>query len=370
MEIATPGLFFTLASFALALTILVFIHELGHYAVARLFGVRVEVFSIGFGPEIIGWTDRKGTRWKIAVLPLGGYVRFFGDADASSSADEDAMEEMTPEERAVSFHHQSLGRRAAIVAAGPIVNLVFAVVIYAALFIAYGKAIRPPVVEEVQPGMPAAEIGLEPGDRILELAGKKVEDAADLVRLVGLYPGMTVDIVFERDGRRITRQVTLKRVELTDRFGNHYETGRLGIALPARPLEVRRLGPLDALVEAANETVEMMRLMLTVVGQVIMGVRSLDDLGGPVKIAKASGEQASLGLVPFISFLALISVNLGLINLFPIPMLDGGHLFFYAIEGVRGAPLSPRMQEVGYFIGLALLISLVVLVTWNDLRSL
>lgn len=370
MELAAPGLLTTLISFAVAITILVFVHEMGHYWVARRFGVRVEVFSIGFGPEIFGWTDRHGTRWRVSLVPLGGYVRFFGDADAASGADHAALARMSPEERAAAFHTKPLWQRALIVAAGPIVNILFAVVIYAALFAGYGQAVRPPVVVEVQPGSPAEAAGIAPGDRIVALAGRHVDDAADLVRLVGLYPGRTVSVEIERGGQRIRREVTLARAVIEDRFGNRYETGRLGVMLPARPTEIRRLGPLEAVGAAASETVEMMRMMLTVVGQVIMGVRSLDDLGGPVKIAKVSGEQASLGLVSFIAFLALISVNLGLVNLFPIPMLDGGHLFFYAIEAVRGAPVPPRVQEWSSLVGLGLLLALVLLVTWNDLKTL
>ncbi len=370
MELASPGLLTTLISFAVAITILVFVHEMGHYLVARRFGVRVEVFSIGFGPELFGWDDRHGTRWRVSLIPLGGYVRFFGDSDAASSADRARLASMTPEEREGAFHLKPLYQRVLIVAAGPIVNILFAVLIYAGLFTVYGQAVRPPVVVEVQEDSPAAVAGLQPGDRIVSLAGHDVDDAADLVRLVGLYPGQRVTVVVDRDGHRFVREVTLARVRLEDRFGNRYETGRLGVMLPARPTEIRRFGPVRAVGAAVAETVEMMRMMLTVVGQVIMGVRSLDDLGGPVKIAKVSGEQASLGLVSFVAFLALISVNLGLVNLFPIPMLDGGHLFFYAIEAVRGSPVPPRVQEWSSLVGLGLLLALVLLVTWNDLRTL
>ncbi len=368
MPMESPGLLFTIVSFLVALTILVFVHEWGHYMVARLFGVRVEVFSIGFGPEIWGRTDRRGTRWKISALPIGGYVRFFGDAGEASRPRDD-LEALGPEERAVSFHHQKVAVRMAIVAAGPVINFLFAIVIYAALFTAFGQSYQPPEVAEILPDSPAAAAGLVPGDRVVRVAGTKIESARDLVRIVGLYPGMTVEIAVVRDGKRFRREVTLARVVQTDRFGNEYVHGRLGVRL-AEAREVRSLNPAEALVAAGEETVDMVHMMLVATGQVIMGVRSVDDLGGPLRIAKITGEQASLGLVAFIDFIALISINLGLVNLFPIPMLDGGHLMFFLIEAIKGSPLNPRLQELGYLIGLALILALMMLLTWNDLQSL
>lgn len=369
MDVAGPGVIFTILSFALALSILVFVHEMGHYLVARAFGVRVEIFSIGFGREIFGRTDRHGTRWKVSILPLGGYVRFFGDPDAASSVPGEEIEHLSPAEKAVCFHHKPLWQRAAIVAAGPLINFLFAILIYVSLFISYGQPVQPAVAVAVQPGSAAETAGLQPGDRIVSVAGHGISDARGLVQVVSLYPKMTVDIAWDRGGRLIERSVTLDESRSTDRFGNVYQRGMLGIQLDA-PTKIERIGPLDAIGAAASETMTMVRLMLTATGQVIMGLRSLDDLGGPVKIAKITGEQASLGLVSFISFVALISINLGLVNLFPIPMLDGGHLLFYAIEAVRGAPLSRRLQEVGFMIGFAFLVGLMVLITLNDLQSL
>jgi len=363
-----PGLIFTIVSFLLALSVLVFVHEWGHYIVARFFNVRVEVFSIGFGKELTGWTDRHGTRWKISAVPLGGYVKFFGDAGAASNPDA-GVGAMSAEERAVSFHHKSLGARAAIVSAGPIINFLFAILIYAGLFTTFGQPYQPPVVTEVLPESPAAEAGLQAGDRIRGVAGHETESARDLVRVVGLYPNRTVALEVERGGRTTEIETRLETVKQTDRFGNEYERGRLGVALAAEE-EVLRLGPFEALGEAGTETVTMVRFMLVATGQVIMGVRSVDDLGGPVRIAKITGEQASLGLIAFIEFIALISINLGLVNLFPIPMLDGGHLLFYAFEAVKGSPVSARVQEVGYIVGLALILSLMVFLTWNDLTAL
>ncbi|MFQ5346383.1 MAG: RIP metalloprotease RseP [Rhodothalassiaceae bacterium] len=368
MTVEGPGLIFTIISFLVAISVLVFVHEWGHYIVARLFGVRVEVFSIGFGPEIWGRTDRHGTRWKVSVLPIGGYVRFFGDANEASRARED-IERLTPEEQALSFHHKSVGARMAIVAAGPVINFLFAILIYAALFVSFGQSYQPPEVTEVLPDSPAAAAGLAPGDRIVRVAGTEIETARDLVRVVGLYPGLPVEIEVDRAGTHFTREVRLARVVQTDRFGNEYARGQLGVRLGGER-EVHSLGPARALVAAGAETVDMVRMMLVATGQVIMGVRSVDDLGGPVRIAKITGEQASLGLVAFIEFIALISINLGLVNLFPIPMLDGGHLLFLVVEGLKGSPLNPRLQELGYLVGLAFILTLMLFLTWNDLQSL
>jgi len=368
MDADGPGLIFTVISFLIALTVLVFVHEWGHYIVARFFGVRVDVFSIGFGKELYGWTDRRGTRWKISAIPLGGYVKFFGDAGPASNPGA-GVEGMSPEDREGSFHHKSVGARAAIVAAGPLINLIFAVLIYAALFVSLGQPYRPPLVSEVMADSPAAEAGLAAGDRVIAVGGHSVESARELVQVVGLYPGRSVEIAVERSGAELRLPVRLERVVQTDRFGNEYARGQLGVLLGAEE-KVRRLGLVESLGSAASETVTMLRFMLVATGQVIMGVRSVDDLGGPVRIAKITGEQASLGLIAFIEFIALISINLGLVNLFPIPMLDGGHLLFYAFEAVKGSPVSARVQEFGYIVGFALIISLMVFLTWNDLHTL
>jgi len=363
-----PGIVYTVIVFLAALSLLVFVHEWGHYIVARLFGVRVEVFSIGFGRELKGWTDSRGTRWKISLLPLGGYVRFFGDAGAASNPSE-AVAAMPESERAASFHHKPIPVRAAIVAAGPAINLLFAVLIYAGIFLTGGQEISPPRVVEVLPETPAAAAGLESGDLILSVNGQNTDTRRDLVRLVSLYPGQTVSLSLERDGRTLSLTATPERRALKDRFGNEYVRGQLGIMLGGEPV-VRSHGPASALGAAMSETVSTMRMMLVVVGQVVMGVRSVEELGGPVRIAKMTGEYASLGLLAFLQFLALISINLGLINLFPIPMLDGGHLLLYVFEAVKGSPLSMRAQEIGFMLGFTLIVSLMVLVTWNDLASL
>lgn len=363
-----PGIVYTVIVFLAALSLLVFVHEWGHYIVARLFGVRVEVFSIGFGREVTGWTDRHGTRWKISLLPLGGYVRFFGDAGAASNPSAQVAE-MPESERAVSFHHKSIPVRAAIVSAGPAINILFAILVYAGMFMVSGQEIAPPRVDEVMPDTPAAEAGLRAGDLIVSVNGQETETRRDLIRLVSLYPGQEITLTLQRDGRDMTLAAVPERRALEDRFGNEYVRGQLGVMLGGEPVMLR-YGPIGALGAAADETVSTMRMMLVVVGQVVMGVRSVDELGGPVRIAKMTGEYASLGFIAFLQFLALISINLGLINLFPIPTLDGGHLLLYVFEAVKGSPLSMRAQEIGFMLGFALIVSLMLLVTWNDLVSL
>lgn len=361
-----PSLWFILIAFLALLTPLVFVHEMGHYLVARWNGVRVETFSIGFGPEIVGWNDSKGTRWKISWVPLGGYVKFFGDAGAASTPGE-GLTEMTPEERAVAFHHKGLGQRAAIVAAGPIVNFLFAILIFAGFYVSYGQAVTQPVITGLAEGGAAETAGFQLGDRITTIDGDRIENFQDIVGHVVMYPEQRLLVTVERGDQLVDIAVVPKRHVEVDRFGNRYERGLLGIE--GRETEIVSHGPISALWVSTVRTVELTETMLIGLGQVIMGVRSLDELGGPVKIAKFAGQQASLGFERFISFVALVSINLGLVNLLPIPMLDGGHLLYYGAEAVRGKPLSARVQEFGYMVGLALVLSLLIFLTWNDLTS-
>lgn len=356
-----------LIPFLVVLTILVFVHELGHYLVARRCGVRVEVFSIGFGPEIFGITDRTGTRWKFSAIPLGGYVKFFGDANAASQPGEEASA-LDEEERKVSFHHKRLGQRAWIVAAGPLANFLFAVVALAGLFIFFGQPFTPAEVGEVQPESAAAEAGIEPGDRIVEINGTTIERFEEVQRIVRLSPGSEMSMVVERAGERVVLSVTPERQEVEDNFGNRHTIGLLGVSRSG--MEYRRHDPFTAVWRAGGETVVLTGATLQAVGQIISGTRSTKELGGPVRIAQMSGDVADAGLVNLLWFMAILSINLGLINLFPIPMLDGGHLVFYAIEAIRGRPLGERAQEYGFRIGLALVLSLMIFVTWNDLVQL
>lgn len=360
------GFWASVLAFLLVLTVLVFVHELGHYLVARRNGVRIEVFSIGFGPELFGWNDRAGTRWKFSAIPLGGYVKMFGDADAASTPGD--TRGMTEEERSVSFHHKPLGARAAIVAAGPAANFVFSLVVLAVLFMTAGQPFTPADVGGIQPGSAAERAGLQPGDVVKEIDGTGIARFEEIRQIVTMNPGRPLTVVVERDGRPVTLTATPDVSEVTDRFGNVHRIGLLGITRGGTEQVVH--DPLTALWQSGREIVNMTFGTLTAVGQMIEGSRGTEELGGPLRIAQMSGEVAQTSFYALVWFMAFLSVNLGLINLFPVPMLDGGHLMFYAMEKVRGKPLGPRAQEYGFRIGLALVLSLMVFATWNDLVQL
>jgi len=353
--------------FLVVLTVLVFVHEFGHYLVARWNSVRVEVFSIGFGPELFGWNDRAGTRWKVSAIPLGGYVKMFGDADPASMPSSD-VHEMTPEERAVAFHHKRLPQRAAIVAAGPVANFIFAIVALAGLFATVGQPFTPPQVGTVQAGSAAAAAGIQPGDVVASIDGQAIERFEDVQRIVRLDPGRAMSLVVHRGDKDLTLSVTPKLSEVTDRFGNKHQYGLLGIV--GQGVKYVRYGPVAAVGRAVGETADIVTGTLQAVWQMIIGARSTDELGGPLRIAQMSGEVAQYGFSAILPFMAVLSINLGLINLFPIPVLDGGHLLFYAAEALRGRPLGHRAQEYGFRFGLALVLTLMVFATWNDLVHL
>jgi len=361
------GLWTYVIPFLVVLTVLVFVHELGHYWVARRNGVRIETFSIGFGPELFGRTDRAGTRWKISAIPLGGYVKMFGDADAASTPS-GAVRHMTPEEREVSFFHKRLGQRAAIVAAGPIANFLFAIIGLTLLFSLYGQPFTPADVGSIQPDSAAAQAGMMPGDVIVEVDGQPIERFEEVQQIVRLNQGTPLAMVVQRDGKRLPITATPQVTTITDRMGNSHKIGLLGIGRAG--MEYRRHDPLTALWQAGRETVNLTAGTLGAVGQMIAGSRGTEELGGPLRIAQMSGEVAQSGVIALVWFMAILSVNLGLINLFPIPMLDGGHLLFYAVEAIRGKPLGDRAQEYGFRIGLALVLTLMVFATWNDLVHL
>ncbi len=354
--------------FLIILTVLVFVHEFGHYIVARWNRVRVDVFSIGFGPELFGRRDRAGTRWKFSAIPLGGYVKMFGDGDPASGLPAVGFADLAPAERAVSFHGKRLGQRAAIVAAGPAANFVFAVAVLAILFATYGQPFTPPEIGQVQSGSAAEQAGMRPGDVIAQIDGKTVQRFEDVQQIVRLNPATPMTIVVRRGGGDLTLHVTPKRSELTDRFGNRYEIGLLGIA--HRGMDYVKRDPATAVVQAANETWSLSVATLKAMWQIVIGMRSTDELGGPLRIAQMSGDVAEGGVVAVLWFMAVLSINLGLINLFPVPVLDGGHLLFYAAEALRGKPLGPRAQEYGFRIGLALVLTLMVFATRNDLVHL
>jgi len=367
IEFLNHGLTY-IVPFLIILTVLVFVHEFGHYLIARWNGVRVEVFSIGFGPEVFGWWDRAGTRWKFSTIPLGGYVKMFGDSDASSGLPAPGLARLAPAERDVSFHYKRLGQRAAIVAAGPAANFLFAIVVLAVLFTTYGQPFTPAEVGQVQPGSAAEQGGIRPGDVIRSIDGSTVQRFEDVQQVVRLNPGVPMTIVVKRDGQEQTLNVTPSRTELTDRFGNHYQIGLLGISRSG--MEYVKRDPATAIIQAGTETWDLSVSTLKAMWQIIIGTRATDELGGPLRIAQMSGEVAQGGVVAVLWFMAVLSINLGLINLFPVPVLDGGHLLFYAAEAVRGKPLGQRAQEYGFRIGLALVLTLMVFATWNDLVHL
>lgn len=365
--IDSPGPIFTILAFIAVLGPLVFVHEMGHYLAGRWFGIHAETFSIGFGREIGGFTDRRGTRWKFGWLPLGGYVKFAGDMNPASQPDA-AWLSLPAEERSRTFQAKPLWQRAIVVAAGPAVNFLLAILILGGFALAYGEVRMPPVVGAVTPGSAAAQAGLRPGDRVTALGGREVETFDDMVRFVRIRAGERVRIDYVRGDEARSAEVLVGTDVQRDRFGNEYRLGRLGIQ-GGRPV-VEPVSLLEAPVVAVRRTGDIVQMMVETLGQVVTGRRSVRELGGPIQIAKVSGEQMSLGWDAFAFLLALISINLGFINLLPVPMLDGGHLFFYAIEAVRRRPLEPRVQEWAFRGGLAALLALMLLVTFNDLGTL
>lgn len=350
--------------FVVVLTVLVFVHEMGHFAVARLCGVRVEVFSIGFGPEMIGFTDSKGTRWKLSWLPFGGYVKMFGQED--NAIEGDAAKPMTEAELTVSFREKSLTKRSAIVAAGPIANYLFAIIVLAILYATIGKPYSPPIVSEVLEDSAASAAGLLVGDRIVEINGAAIERFEDIreIMLVNLDQPLTISV--RRADQDLILHVQPRIVEAEDGIGGVQKMGRIGIKGELAP-ELTKLGPRQASLAAIEECYRISAGILTGLKQMITGARSSEELGGVLRIGKMSGDIAQLGFIALVNFAVLLSINLGMINLFPIPLLDGGHLAFYAAEAIRGRPIDARAQEWGLKIGLALVLSLMLFATWNDL---
>jgi regulator of sigma E protease len=360
-----PPLWLILLAFICALGPLVFFHELGHYLVARMFRIPAETFSIGFGRELVGWTDRQGTRWKIAWLPLGGYVKFIGDMSPASNPGD--LEQIPPELRDRAFQLRPVWQRFLVVLAGPAANFLLAILIFAAFFMILG-APRTNIVGAIVPGTAAAEAGLRPGDKILSVAGQATPNFDDVRTVVLLRPDETVPLRFERDGQVREIRVHLKSDTVTDPFGQKFTRGLLGVYPTTAVLQ--RLPAWEAVPEATSYTLRITRSMIDGLGQIIAGKRGTEDVGGPIKIAQIAGQQASLGVLPFVQLLALFSINLGFINLLPVPMLDGGHLFFYTVEAVRRRPLSARALDWAFRGGLALILALVVFTTLNDLGSI
>jgi regulator of sigma E protease len=358
--------------FLFVLSLVVFFHELGHFLVARWCGVRVLVFSIGFGPELIGFNDRYGTRWKISAIPLGGFVKFLGDENAASVPDRDQLATMDAGERAQSFMFQPVAKRAAVVVAGPLANFVLAILIFAAVFMLYGKQTMSARVDSVQPDSAAAAAGFKPGDLVVAINGRPVDTFAEMQRVVGESAGESLDVAVERDGTEIHLNATPALKEVKDNFGNSRRIGILGISRSMAPedLKFHPVAPPQAVLMSVQETWSVISRTLGYIGGVITGREAANQLGGPIRIAQMSGQVASFGFVPLVQLAAVLSVSIGLLNLFPIPLLDGGHLLFYAIEVVRGRPLSERAQEVGFRIGLAIVFMLMIFATFNDIVHL
>jgi regulator of sigma E protease len=363
--LSQPPIWFILVAFLAALGPLIFIHELGHYLVARMFGVGAESFSIGFGREIAGWTDKRGTRWKVGWLPLGGYVKFVGDMSPVSMPGE--VEPVSAEDRKRSFHHRPIWQRFLIVLAGPLANFVLAIAIFAVFYSAYGKPETPAVVGSVRAGSAADQVGLRAGDRIISIAGRQTNFFQDIQQVASIRPHVQVEIQFERGGSTHEVATRLGAEHRADEFGQEYVVGLLGILPPG--LAYQRLSPVEAVPAATLATFNITRMVVEVTGQIITGNRSAKELGGPLRMAQIAGQRASLGWFDFAYLLALFSINLGFINLLPVPMLDGGHLALYTVEAVRRRPVSLRAQEWAFRGGLAFILALLLFTTFNDLGS-
>ena len=366
------GVFGQIVLFLCVLSVVVFFHELGHFLVGRWCGVRILVFSIGFGPELAGFNDRRGTRWKISAIPLGGYVKFFGDENAGSVPDERVLESIPEGERARSYHFQPVYKRAAIVVAGPLANFLLAIVIFAAIFGIYGKQTLSARVDSVQAGSAAAAAGFQQGDVVVAINGEAIDNFADMQRIVSDSAGEALNIKVDRNGSQIVLKATPDLKEVKDNFGNVHRMGILGISRSTTPGDVKyqAVSPIQAIGMGAQETWFVVDRTLSYIGGVIVGREAADQLGGPIRIAQISGQVATIGFVALIHLAAVLSVSIGLLNLFPIPLLDGGHLLFYSIEAVRGRPLSERAHEVGFRIGLAIVVMLMIFATFNDIVHL
>lgn len=366
------GIVSYIVPFLFVLTIVVFFHELGHFLVARWCGIKVLAFSIGFGPELIGFNDRHGTRWKIAAIPLGGYVKFLGDDNAASAPDQEALATMSEQDRKVSFAAQPVAARAAVVAAGPIANFLLAIAIFGGVFMVFGKQTTTARVDSVVAGSAAETAGFKPGDLVVSINGSKIESFNDMQRIVSVSAGESLNIGIERDGAQTTLKATPALKEMKDSFGNVHRLGVLGISRSMAPGDIRTesVGPIRAVGLGVSETWFVIDRTMTYIAGIFAGREAADQLGGPIRIAQVSGQVATAGFGALIHLAAVLSVSIGLLNLFPIPLLDGGHLLFYGIEAARGRPLSDRAQEMGFRIGLAVVVMLMIFATFNDIVHL
>jgi len=361
-----------LLPFLFIITVVVFFHELGHFWVARKCGVRVEVFSIGFGRALFSWVDKHNTIWKIGWLPLGGYVKFFGDENAASNPDAQKLKAMPQNARQDIFHFKPLWQRAAIVAAGPFANFLLAIVIFAGMYTILGQQIATPIVDQVVEASAAERAGFLSGDVVVAIDNKKIKSFSDIRRKVAVSAGKDILFTVERGGLAVDLIARPDLIEETDRFGNQYHIGRLGITGISDPsrMEHVRYDPITSVWLGVRETGFIIEQTFIAIGRIIAGREKADALGGPIRIAQISGQMASLGIIALLNLTAIISVSIGLINLFPIPMLDGGHLLFYGYEAIFRRPMPEKVQAIGMRIGLALVVTLFVFVTWNDLARI
>ena len=354
--------------FLFGLSVVVFFHELGHFLVARWCGVRVLTFSVGFGPEIVGFHDRYGTRWKLSWIPLGGYVKFFGDDNAASVPDETAVTNMTEAEKRQSFFYQPVARRAAIVAAGPIANFILAIVIFAVVFTFYGRLTTTARVDAVLPDSAAAAAGLKPGDIVLAIDGRTIESFSDMQRIVSANAGRTLTFRIDRGGAPMTLTATPALKQGKDGFGNNTCQAVLGVtrSMATGDMKTEHVNPLAAVWLGTKETWSIIDRTFSFIGGLFAGRECADQLSGPIRIAQISGQVATLGFTPVLHLAAMLSVSIGLLNLFPVPLLDGGHLMFYLVEATRGRPLSAKAQEIGFRIGFAIVVMLMIFTVFND----
>lgn len=358
--------------FLIVLTLIVFVHEMGHYLAGRWSGIGVTAFSVGFGPELIGFTDRHGTRWKLSAIPLGGYVKFLGDDDPASIPDYDAVSALPEDVRKRTFLGAALWKRAVTVAAGPIANFILAIAIFAVMFSIYGRQVADPVVAEVRPGSAAEVAGVRPGDLLVALDGQPVATFDDVRRYVSVRPELRIVVTVRRDGADIDLPMVPERSEITDQFGNKIELGLIGIVTNQETGNFRivEYGPVEAVGQGTLQSWHIVTGTFDYLSNLLTGRMKADQLGGPIRVAQASGQMATLGVAALLQLAAVLSVSIGLLNLMPVPVLDGGHLMFYAVEAVRGRPVGPGAQEIAFRIGMALVLMLMVFATWNDISML
>ncbi|WP_026623286.1 regulator of sigma E protease [Ensifer sp. WSM1721] len=372
MSLLLDNLQYTIPTFLFLLTLLVFVHEMGHYLVGRWSGIRILAFSVGFGPELFGWTDRHGTRWKFCVIPLGGYVKFFGDEDAASTPDYRRLETIAPEDRARTFLGAKLWKRAATVAAGPIANFLLAIAIFAVLFSIYGRAVADPVVAFVAPGSAAEKAGILPGDRLLSIDGRPIATFDDVRRYVSVRPELPITVRIEREGAAFDLPMVPQRTQSVDPLGNKVEEGKIGIGTnqEAGNFRIETYGPLEAVGQGALQSWRIVTGTFDYLSNLVVGRMNADQVGGPIRIAQMSGQMAKLGIAEVLNFAAVLSVSIGLLNLMPVPVLDGGHLMFYAVEALRGKPVGPAAQDLAFRIGFAMVLMLTAFAAWNDINWL